>query len=266
VARTASHPLTVAILGLALAACGDAGDGLAAYRDGRYADAHRLLSAALRDAGPSASGELAADAALAALRDGAFDEATSAAKDAAARGDADVAGFAEFVRGNAAFAKCDVAEAQAKTPEAEPFAYDLAIRWAAAARDAWIAAAASRGDWPEARRNVERANLRLAALSQAKAEREAQRRRTGPPKIRPKPLPSGGKGDPPADPAPPQPAPGAQTGKEPKVPGGDEAVVTELSPAEVRRLLDRLAEKEREKIALRRAEQEKRRAEAERDW
>ena len=265
-ARTTSHPLTAVALGLALAACGKAGDGLSAYRDGRFADAHRVLAEALRDAGPSASPELAVDAALAALRDGALDEATSAAKDAAARGDADVAAFAEFVRGNAAYAKCDLAEAQARLPESEPFAFDIAIRWAMAAREAWIAAAASREDWPEARRNVERANLRLTALSQAKADAEVQRKRPGPPKIRPKPLPGDGKGDKPPAPEPPRPSPGAQAGKEPKDPGGDEAVVTELSPAEVKRLLDRLAEKEREKIALRRAEQEKRRADVERDW
>ena len=265
-ARTPSHPLTAALLGLVLAACGDAHEGVAAYRDGRHADAHRLLSGALAEAGESVSPELAADAALAALRAGALDDATKSAKDAAARGDADVAAFAEFVRGNAAYAKCDLAEGQARLPESEPFAYDIAIRWAMAARDAWIAAAASRDDWPEARRNVERANLRLAALSSAKAEAEAQRKRPGPPKIRPKPLPSNGKGDKPSDPEPPTPTPSARTGKEPKDPGGDEAVVTELTPAEVKRLLDRLAEKEREKVALRRAEQEKRRAEVERDW
>jgi len=266
VARPTPHPLTKIALGLALAACGVADDGLSAYRDGRFADAHRLLAEARRDAGPSASPELAADAALAALRAGAADEATAAAKEAAARGDAAVAAFAEFVRGNAAFAKCDVAEAQARLPESEPFAYDVAIRWAAAARDAWIAAARSRDDWPEARRNVERANLRLAELTRAKADAEAQRKRPGPPKIRPKPLPSPGKDGKPAEPQPPQPSSGAQAGKDGKEPGGDEAVLTELSPAEVRRLRERLAEKEREKSALRREQQEKRRAEAEQDW
>jgi hypothetical protein len=266
VARTALHPLTAAAFGLALAACGGADDGLAAYREGRFEDAHRLLGAALRDAGPSAAPELAADAALAALRAGAAEDATAAAKDAIARGGPDLAGFAEFVRGNAAFAKCDLAEAQARLPESEPFAFDVAIRWANVAREAWIAAASSRGDWPEARRNVERANLRLEALTRAKADAEAQRRRPGPPKIRPKPLPSPGKDGKPAEPQPPQPSPGAQAGRDAKEPGGDEAVITELSPAEVRRLRERLAEKEREKVALRRAQQEKAHAEVERDW
>lgn len=264
-ARPALHPLTLA-LGLALAACGPADDGLAAYRDGRFADAHRLLGEALRDAGPSAPPALAADAALAALRDGAADEAIAAAKDAAARGDADVAAFADFVRGNAAFAKCDLAEAQARMPESEPFAYDLAIRWANNAREAWIAAASSRDDWPKARRNVERANLRLESLTRAKADAEAQRKRPGPPKIRPKPLPTPGKDGKPAEPLPPQPAPGAQPGKDAKDPGGDEAVLTELSAADVQKLRDRLVAKEREKTALRRAQQEKQHTTVERDW
>jgi hypothetical protein len=179
--------------------------------------------------------------ALAALAEGKLSDA-----EAEAGQTAELGGLSDFLRGNVAFARCGIAAAQAETPEAEPFAFDVAIRYAESARDLWQEAAMSREDWPAARRNVERALLKLVELRILREEKKRDPRSERTP--RPKPLPS-------PEPAPPETTPG-----EAPEPGGE---VTELSPEEV---LDRLAEKEKEKAELRRSERKKRMAGVERDW
>ena len=139
----------------------------------------------------------------------------------------------------------------AGTAAAEPFAFDVAIAYAEKARRFWQLAAMDRPDWPEARRNVERALLKLEELKRRKAEWEEQRRRDADPRPRPQPKP--------------RPQPGTER-EEVEQEAADLAQLQELSPEAVRRLLEKLAEKEREKLALRRAEREKRTEGVERDW
>ncbi len=198
---------------------------------GRPAALIFLLCACGRDAG---------DRAIAALRAGDWRDAETWAAELAPP-------LRDFVRGNVAFAHCLMAERQASSPAAEPFAWDVAISYGERARDFWQHAAMSRDDWPEARRNVERALLRLEELAQKK--KEAERRRQSNKKPQPKPKPR-------VDPQ------GGNDTQEPQ----EEPQLNELTPEQVLRLLDRLAEKEKEKLALRRSHRKVRMAGVERDW
>ena len=175
------------------------------------------------------------DRALAALDDGDFDAAEGALRE----GPVD-----DFLRGNIAFARCLRAERQASTTAAEPFAWDVALLYGRKARDFWQRAAMTRDDWPAARRNVERALLKLEELQKEKEAVQPQRKQK--PKPRPIPLPR----------------PGAPEDKpEPVAPRLDK-----LSPEQVLRLLETLAKKEEEKRALRTKERKERGAGIARDW
>ncbi len=236
-----------------LAACGDAARGRAAFEEGRYADARAAFERAEAAAGDDAPAALAYDRALAALAAGDLADAEAAAGRAAARGGAELRGPVEFLRGCVAFARCEVASRQANTVEAEPFAFDIAIALAEKARAAWEKAAIGREDWPEARRNLERAMLRKAELTDLRGQAEQYRRRQADPRPRPVPAP----------PPPPEPPPPAAGGPEAASIRANEVA---LSPEEVRHLLERLAEKEKEKQALRRTAREAASAGVERDW
>jgi hypothetical protein len=243
--------LTLLLGFAALAGCGDLDEGLSAFDAGRFEEAHEAFVRAEEEAGGDASAVLLYDRALAALLAGDPRDAEEAAARAAARGGEEFASRCDFLRGCAAFARSGVAAEQARGPEAEPFAFDVAVRYAEGARDFFLRAATSRSDWPEARRNHERVVLAIEALRREKAEAEQKRERVARPEPRPEPdLPP-----PPDETGPPEEA-DPETG----------AMETELAPAQVRRLLSRLMEKEREKLALRRSEQRARAAEVERDW
>ena len=189
--------------------------------------------------GYGAGGEAYARARTA-LLEGNLSGAEGAAERAAAIGGPEIAALCDFLRGNAAFARCETAERQAGSAAAEPFALDVAIAYGEKARRLWQRAAMSRDDWPEARRNVERARKKLRELRRKKEEREPPKPK--PPRPRPRP-PEREAGDPEVDPQ-----------------------RKELTPEQVRRLLERLAEKEREKLALRRERRAARSADVERDW
>ncbi len=206
------------------------------------------------DAGESAAPELLYNRALAALGAGELRAAEIAAEKAAARGGPEFAALRDFLLGNAAFARSVAASAQAAAPEAEPFAFDLAIAHAEAARRFWQRAALSRADWPEARRNVERVLLQLQDLrgrkEQAEKERKARARLPEPP--------------------PPQADPGPQ---DPLARGEEEGLAPLFEPQPldrsadlVERLRERLARKENEKRALRQAARRERQAGVEKDW
>jgi tetratricopeptide (TPR) repeat protein len=195
--------------------------------------------------------------ALAALQAGALPEAAAAADEAAARGGPEFAALRDFVLGNVAFARAARAEALASLPDVPPTAFDPAIAQAEAARGAWLAAAASRPDWPEARRNVERALVKLEELRRKRQE-AADRMRSDRPKPRPRPRP---------EPPPPEPpAPREPERVEGRPEPQPEPPRVELTPDQVRRLLETLERKEQEKVALRRARQRAREREVERDW
>ena len=232
------RPQALTLLALLLFGCSD--PGVKAYGEGRFRDALE----AFRSAGDDAPPARLVNRALAALRAGDLTDSETAAEAAAARGTPEIAALCDFLRGNAAFERCLMTERQASTAAAEPFAFDVAITYARKARGYWQLAAMSRSDWPEARRNVERALLKVDELERKKADREEQQRRKTDPRPKPKPAPT----------------PDAE--QDPAV----QPQLKELDPDEVSRLLDKLAEKEEEKRALRRSHRKARMAEVERDW
>lgn len=239
-------------LGLSLLLLSASGDtfteGERAYAQGEFPAALEAFRAAETAAGEEAPAPYAFNRALAALRSGALVEAEVAAEVAAARGGADYEALRDFLFGNVAFARCDQAERLTRRPEAGLIAYDRALTHARDARDAWQAAVWRRSDWPEARRNVERAVLRIARLEQEReeAKRKAQKRKKKP--------------DPPKD------DPDENRRKERRrIPKGGPQLM-ELTPAQVRRLFEKLSQKEREKVRLRLREQQARRVDVEQDW
>lgn len=239
-----------ALLLLLVAGCGkDA--GLEAYDAGRFEDALAAFRAAEDSAGDDATAAAAYNRALAGLRAGELRDAAAAAARAAESAGDDLAPRVDFLRGNVAFAQCELAARQAEAAGAEPFAFDIALGHVERAIRAWEQAAMSRTDWPAARRNVERARRKQAELRRKKAEAEDKRRSESDRQPKPKPKPK---------PPPPKPD------QAPEQDEADGPQLEELSPAEVARLLAKLAEKEREKLALRRQHRKEKMTGVERDW
>ncbi len=278
--RTATRILLL-VGALTLGACDRTSAGAQAYEEGRHSAAFTALTDAVESAGGGASCELQYDLALAALAVGESDVARTAI-DAArvlAEGDEHLAPLVDFLAGNVAYALCDMRAKEAASPEAEPFAYDTAIARAEEARDLWAAAAMARDlkqreDWPQARRNIERALRRIEELVALKAAAEEAKKKSapgGPPRIRPRPAPTPkieprveptAGTDPSAPPPPPKP-----TGEGDEEPAPDLAAqLTELDPAAVSRLLETLAAKERERRAAREERQRRERVPGSRDW
>jgi len=252
-ARVAGHLATAVLVAAGLLvvspvlASGDAfREALRAYREGRFDEALAAFAKADRAAGEAVPAELLYDKALAALRAGDLAEAEASAERAAARGGARFEALRDFLRGNVAFAHMEAAEQEAKLPGAPPFILDFAIAQAKSAAELWTSAAASRDAWPEARRNVERALLRLAELERRKREGQAEPKKEPPPK-------------------PPEPAMPPPRGREPDPEPRVEPQLEELSPEDLVRLFEKLEAKEREKLAVRRR-QARERPGVERDW
>ncbi len=225
--------------------------GMRAYREGRFQDALAAFTRAARSRGEDASAELYHNQALAALRSGDLEAAESAAEHAALRGGQGFVAIRDFLIGNVAFVRCGQAELLASQSEAEPFAFDVAIAHAQAARSSWQRAAIQRLDWPEARRNVERALLKLQTLKNKKAQIQKKKEK--------------GPGEP-----PPEPERSAEQSRdredEAVRDGKPEPMTSLLSPEEVLHLLDKLAQKEREKRAVREARRKLQETEVEKDW
>ncbi len=230
---------------------GSVATGIAAWREERFGDAARAFAAAEAEAGDDAPAALLMNRAYAALKAGRPDEAESAAERAAARGGPAYYGARDFTAGNAAYQRSVILETRADLPNAGPRPFDGAIAYAEAARDAWAAAAARRVDWPEARRNVERALLKIEALKERRADAERNR------ESRPAPEDSA----PPFKPEPPPDEPPA-----PKVEPEDPPDEGALDAAAMRRLQERIAARETEKRTIRREERSRGRSTVERDW
>lgn len=161
-----------------------------------------------------------------------------AAEDAEAR--------ATFLRGNRAYALSLQAEAESLRPGGDPTAAEAARSLTEDALAAWRMAAATRRDWPEARRNVERALLRLDLLR--------ERAKDG---GKPRPEPDS------QPPPPPPPVPGRDTNP---VEAPTVLETGDLPTADVMKVLDVLKEKEKARRETRRAEREARGGGVERDW
>jgi len=243
----APRRLFLVLLLLVVSGCDDTSAGRDLYEAGRFAEAAAAFDEAAARAGDQASARLLYDQALAAVRVGHFREAEAAARRALdAPGGAEIAPLCDFLLGNTAFLRSQAAEVEASRPGGEPTAHEWAVASAVDALAAWRRAAATRRDWPEARRNVERALLRLGRLRE---ERAGGRRRID--------IPSG---------QPPQ-QPPVRPEPQPEEPGDRPEMETgELSTAEVAGLLDLLQQKEREKLEGRRADRRARGGDVEQDW
>ena len=263
--RAAWRPATaIGLLAILLVGCDETRSGRTAYREGRTQDAFAAFDARVKADPEGASPELLYDRAVAALRLGQPVEALASAELAAKKGGAAFEARRDFVRGSLAWAQSEASEQEAMKAGAPADARDRAIALAENALAAWRSAATSRADWPEARRNVERALLRLDRLRKEKAEPKPDDNPKPPPPGRPPPKPPPD-GKPPTEAPPPPPkddGPAAEPEKDPKL----RPEAAELSPAQVLRLFDLLGEKERQKQALRRTRRDLQPVDVEKDW
>ena len=204
-----------------------------------------LLVVAAAGCGGERAGTLH-NGAVAALRAGDLVAAEIAAEKGAARGGPEYEARRDFVLGNAAFARSEKDDLAAMGPRGAA-AIDAAIGHAESARGFWQLAAAARTDWPEARRNVERARDKLEALKQKKEE-------LLPPNPKPKPPP------PPRD--EPAPRPPDDFSPAPRV----DPQLTEVRAENVLNLLEKLKTKEQDKLRVRRAQRQSGRFAVEKDW
>jgi hypothetical protein len=230
--------------------------GFAAFREGRPEAALAALERAVLERREAAPAELHFDVAIAALACGQPAIAEAAAERALARGGEPYRARRAFVRGSAAFHEGELAAAEAALPDSDPTALDRAIRSVEAARDAWKSAATSRADWPQARRNVERALRKLDELARAKAARERKKAPA------PNETPAG------SDPAARPPDDVRSNPEASNAPSPAAVPEVDLTPSQVERLLEILQRDEAAKREQRRALRAARPAAhpSERDW
>ncbi len=237
--------LVLLLLLLPLLSGGDRfAEGVRAYEAGRFEDAYTAFSEAEAAAGNSASARLLFNRALAALNARELRVAEFTAEKSAARGGPELVGLGDFLLGNAAFVRGELAEAESSLMDADPTSLARAILNMKTALESWQLAAANRSNWPEARRNAERALIKLEDLERKKAEADEQVPQTE---------------------QTPPPTPDEETEEVEEEPIAQEAP-PELSPEQLARLLDKLAQLELEKRALREATQRARSVDVEKDW
>ena len=240
---------TAALLCLvALQAPGGAGPerfqaGVAAYRAGRYEEA-RAAFAAVLDAEGAAPVELRSNLAMAALRVQRTQDAEAAARPLLDSALGDDRAWGEFLLALASFQRGERAAAAARLPDAEPMAWETAVRSVAASVQSWCRAAELRPGWQEPLRNAERAVRALNALERERAAAAPQTPKTTEP----------------VTPEPPQPAQPTTEEVQPDL------AQAKLSVAEVERLRQRLQQKQREKRIARSLQDRSALVAGERDW
>jgi tetratricopeptide (TPR) repeat protein len=144
--------------------------GVTAFEDGRADEAATQFSRAVLESEPSAA--LLMNLALAELHAGHPEAAEASAERAALAGGPAWYGERDFLLGAAAWQRSMRLETRADLPGAGPDPFQAAIAAAELARESWKRACMSRADWPEARRNLERAILRVRALKKRQEDRE----------------------------------------------------------------------------------------------
>ncbi len=246
---------------LLLAGCGGPGEGYAHHMAGRHEQALRTWEAESVGADPREQGRLQNNMALAALALGQVEDAEAAAAKAVERGGEQFAPLLAFVRGNLAFERSKQMEHEATRPGGDPKAMEMALMLAEDAQGRWQQAATLRAtDWPEARRNVERALIRLKALRDSKrggrADRPSQPEPGGDPEA----------GDDKPDDGPEPPKPPTKDGQDPSLPPDDALNRRDLPASKVLGLLDLLAEKDKERLDIRRKARRERSSQVEQDW
>ena len=204
--------------------------GTATTQGPKPASDYEKLRARLATFEDDAPAELHWNLALAALAEGKLVEAEIAAEKAAVYGGPAFERRRDFLFGNADYRRCERAEVLSQRPEAGAPELDAAIEHARAALAHWMDAARPDDDLA-ARRNAQRVLEKMAIL-EAKLDFMREQAKKNPKREEKRP---------PEEKRPEQ--------RERRLLS---AVTGELSPAQVKRLMERLEEKRREKLALRR--------------
>src|SRR5262249_31536161 len=170
--------------------------------------------------------------AVAALRSGDLVKAEIAAEKSVAENGPKLAPDRDFMLGCGAFRRCEREEIKIYGPLGGSAAIDAALAHAINARDFFESAAAGRSDWPEARRNGEGAIQKVAILRKMKEEADAKAQSR--PQPQPKPNAANDAN-----------APKERTEDKKPTPRVD-PMSKELPPDQITRVLERLAEKEKE--------------------
>lgn len=197
-------------------------------------------------------------AALSAIEQDDARTAEGLAERLATRGDREATGWRALLLGLAHDLRSRSAEAEVYGPFPARDALPRALAQAEASARAFLEAAMSREDWPEARRNFERAQRRSLALAKKLEEQRGEA---------PPPAPT----DPATGPEPTDPAseerPFVQPSDPPPAAPSPAGFSTERTDSDLRRrLFERIAEREREKRALRIDVRAAAASRTERDW
>jgi tetratricopeptide (TPR) repeat protein len=223
--------------------------GLERYRSGDIDGAAAIWQRALEAQGEDAPAVLHINAALVALAQGDVAIAHQQAELARPKAGAALAPACDFVMAHVAFEQAKAGLRILRGPEAGPADFDRVLGLASVAREFWRRSAIERSDWPQARRNAERAHLLFEALQNRRDELAGERKTLEIPKVRI--LPGQGEGK--------QPKPQKQKTDEER---SDDPL--RKAPESVQAVLDQL--REREQRRRQRRQEARDRQTGERDW
>jgi hypothetical protein len=232
--------------------------GERAFGQRDFVAAAAAFAEAIAEAGENAPPEWRYDHALASFAAGKLEDAEASAQRAAAVGSEGLRQQALHLLGCVEWKRAEAAAAMAAQVEAEPFLFDQAIERVSKARACWIDAATGDAPRPESVRNAERALLLLQRLREQKAEKDRQRKAAGA-KQRPMGVPD-------ARDSGNEKAGQGKDGQKDQQDNPLAPLQVELTKEQLDRMFEKLEQKDREKLQLRRSLRAQRGGNAERDW
>ncbi len=232
--------------------------GERAFAKADYAAAAAAFAEAIEQEGDRAPIEWRYDHALASFAAGSLDVASDSATRVAQQAEGALRQQALHLLGSIEWKRSEAIAAMAMQVEAEPFLFDQAIERVARARSNWVDAAIGEDAAEESVRNAERALQRLEQLREQKAEKDRQRKAAGA-KQKPMAVPDGkDSGE--------EKQGGAKDGEKDMQDNPLAPLQQELSHEQVDRMFEKLEQRDREKLQLRRSLRAQRSTSAERDW
>ena len=232
--------------------------GERAFAKADYAAAAAAFAEAIEQEGDRAPIEWRYDHALASFAAGSLDVASDSATRVAQQAEGALRQQALHLLGSIEWKRSEAIAAMAMQVEAEPFLFDQAIERVARARSNWVDAAIGEDAAEESVRNAERALQRLEQLREQKAEKDRQRKAAGA-KQKPMAVPDGkDSGE--------EKQGGAKDGEKDMQDNPLAPLQQELSREQVDRMFEKLEQRDREKLQLRRSLRAQRSTSAERDW